>query len=65
MKGPTLRKTNQVRRTVVRFRSRVLGLVSRALVASSCCGVQTTQVDVQSDGDRSSRVREYTCDRSR
>ena len=38
--------------------------VSRALVTSSCHRGITAQVYVQSGGERSSRVREYTCDRS-
>lgn len=50
----------EVRNVVGGFR--VLGLGSRALVASNCRRVKSTQVNVQSEGERSSRVREYRCD---
>ena len=38
---------------------------TRALGTSSCNRVITTQVNVQSMRERSSRVREYTCDNNR
>lgn len=38
---------------------------NRALATSSCIMVLNTKVNVQSMGDRSSRVREYRCDYNR